>query len=209
MATKTATQQINVSVGLTDDKVGVSDAKKVENIATIFEVFNNQDAKARSQIEKEMMGWYVWVDVPKGTKTVEGKSLTEGWNTLALGGENKEVYFSDRAIDAINKEPKGLPVGLGYGYGWPGVLAGYGGPNGVARVAVAGSKTGPEGVASQAESTTNNNSYKALKLASFVKSRVPGVIERLQRTSFVDVLDNSSEMNVLREAVRLASEIQK
>jgi primosomal replication protein N len=144
---QTAPRQTNVLVGLTD-KTNLFGARQIANRATIFEVFDNQDAKARTKIEKEIKNSWIWVDVPKDTKTVKGGNLRIGeYNTLALGGENKEVYFSDRAIAAIKE---GHPVGLDSdSRGRLRVDTNYNATNYIARVAVvSGILASPKGAAS-------------------------------------------------------------
>jgi len=101
MTTKTAIQQMHVAVGLTKH-MSLSDALKVPNIATIFQLFDNPNAKTLARIKKEMRNRIIWITVPNDTKTVEGNPLVEGRNTLVLGGKNKTVRFSKNAILQIN-----------------------------------------------------------------------------------------------------------
>jgi hypothetical protein len=155
MATKTEMQHnalqsrmvaetINIVVGITDEKLSLSDVKKINNRATIFEVFDllaippklldNQSATIRNLISKEICNSHIWVDVPSGTMTSDKRELAHGWNLLTFGNENRELFFSKDAINAIKN---GLPVFLDMNNEWLRVSDSlYFDPNFVGRVIV-------------------------------------------------------------------------
>jgi hypothetical protein len=111
MATKTVTQQAIVAVELIPWRTIVGKPIEASERATIFDVFNNSNAQTNRQIEKIMRDSGILINVPQNTKTVSEHDLAGGWNTLLLGKNHQDVYFSGSAIADIRK---GFSVKLHY-----------------------------------------------------------------------------------------------
>jgi hypothetical protein len=101
-------QQTHAAVKLTRD-MGIDRVQELSNIATIFQIFNNPDAKARDKIEKAMKEWYVWATYPEAQMQVCEKNHVSGLNTLVIDRKNTEMIFSETALYAIMN---GLPIAL-------------------------------------------------------------------------------------------------
>jgi hypothetical protein len=73
----------------------------------ILGILKGPNTRIRSQIEKALHNWYIWVVLSRDTP------LTPDWNNIPVGKTTMQVHFSEQAIEDIRN---GLPVGLYFGY---------------------------------------------------------------------------------------------